>query len=348
MDIPLKNDTSEETPRVVEPTAEGEEAVLEITLRPRSLLDFVGQEQLKQNLGISIAAAKKRDEPLEHLLFYGNPGLGKTTLAHIISREMEAPITVTSGPALEKIGDLAAILSNLQTGEVLFIDEIHRLNRTIEEVLYPALEDFSLDIVLGKGPAARTIRMPLNRFTLIGATTKLSLISGPLRDRFGHTHHLNFYEESDIEKIIRRNASILTVDIDNVAIQMLATRARRTPRVANRLLKRVRDVAQVKGEGKITEPLTQEAFRMLGVDTLGLDEIDRRILRLLIEKFGGGPVGLNTLSAAIAEEMDTIETIYEPFLLQRGLIERTPRGRRATRVAYEHLGLEYLAPSTLF
>lgn len=348
MDIPLKNDSLEETPRVVEPTAEGEEAVLEITLRPRSLLDFVGQQQLKQNLGISIAAAKKRAEPLEHLLFYGNPGLGKTTLAHIISREMEAPITVTSGPALEKIGDLAAILSNLQTGEVLFIDEIHRLNRTIEEVLYPALEDFSLDIVLGKGPAARTIRMPLNRFTLIGATTKLSLISGPLRDRFGHTHHLNFYEESDIEKIIRRNASILTVDIDNVAIQMLATRARRTPRVANRLLKRVRDVAQVKGEGKITEPLTQEAFRMLGVDTLGLDEIDRRILRLLIEKFSGGPVGLNTLSAAIAEEMDTIETIYEPFLLQRGLIERTPRGRRATRAAYRHLGLEHLAPTTLF
>ena len=327
--------------RIVEPEAESsDEIVLDLTLRPHRLDEFVGQAQIKQNLNISIQAAKKRSEPLEHILLYGNPGLGKTTLAHIIAREMEASIKVTSGPALEKIGDLAAILSNLQEGEVLFIDEIHRLNKTIEEILYPALEDYSLDIILGKGPAARTIRMPLNRFTLIGATTKLSLLSGPLRDRFGHTFHLNFYEQADIEKIIHRNAAILGVTIDEESTTLISSRARRTPRIANRLLKRVRDVAEVKGEGKVNKKITQEALAMLGIDEYGLDEIDRRILTALIEKFSGGPVGLNTIAAAIAEEMDTIETIYEPFLLQIGFLERTPRGRKATPQAYEHLGFE--------
>jgi Holliday junction DNA helicase RuvB len=309
--------------------------------------DFVGQDQIKQNLNISIQAAKKRNEPLEHVLLYGNPGLGKTTLAHIISREMDGSIKVTSGPALEKVGDLAAILSNLQEGEVLFIDEIHRLNKTIEEVLYPALEDYSLDIILGKGPAARTIRMPLNRFTLIGATTKLSLLSGPLRDRFGHTFHLNFYEQPDIEKIVGRNASILNVSIDPESTSLVSSRARRTPRIANRLLKRVRDLAEVEADGKVTKPVTNRALAMLGIDELGLDEIDRRLLTALIEKFKGGPVGLNTLAASIGEEMDTLETIYEPFLLQIGFLERTPRGRKATAVAYNHLGFDAPKAQTL-
>jgi Holliday junction DNA helicase RuvB len=335
----MTEDQSE--PRLVEPAADSsDEVVLDITLRPQHLGDFVGQEQIKQNLNISIQAAKKRSEPLEHVLLYGNPGLGKTTLAHIISREMGASIKVTSGPALEKIGDLAAILSNLQEGEVLFIDEIHRLNKTIEEVLYPALEDYSLDIILGKGPAARTIRMPLNKFTLIGATTKLSLLSGPLRDRFGHTFHLNFYEQPDIEKIVNRNANILSVTIDPESTSLVSSRARRTPRIANRLLKRVRDVAEVENNGSVSKTVTQKALGMLGIDEFGLDDIDRRLLSTLIEKFQGGPVGLNTLAAAIAEEMDTIETIYEPFLLQIGFLERTPRGRKATAAAYSHLGFD--------
>lgn len=321
-----------------EALAQEEEIKLEITLRPQELENFVGQEQIKQNLSIAIQAAKKRTEPIEHVLLYGNPGLGKTTLAHIIAREMGGGIRVTSGPALEKIGDLAAILSNLQEGEVLFIDEIHRLNKSIEEVLYPALEDYSLDIILGKGPAARTIRMPLNRFTLIGATTKLSLLSGPLRDRFGHTYHLNFYEHGDIEKIVKRNAEILETPLDQESASLISTRARRTPRIANRLLKRIRDVADVTGNGNINQKTVHEAFGMLGIDEFGLDDIDRRLLTTLIEKFQGGPVGLNTLAAAIGEEMDTIETVYEPFLLQIGFLERTPRGRKATPAAYKHLG----------
>lgn len=332
--------TTNEEGRLVEPDAGDDEVVLDITLRPQSLADFVGQEQIKQNLNIAMQAAKKRTEPLEHLLLYGNPGLGKTTLANIIAREMNASIKVTSGPALEKVGDLAAILSNLQEGEILFIDEIHRMNKTIEEILYPALEDYSLDIILGKGPAARTIRMPLNRFTLIGATTKLSMISNPLRDRFGHTFHLNFYEQSDIERIIERNASILHVTLDPESKPLIAARARRTPRIANRLLKRIRDVAEVDNNGQINKQVTGKTFGMLGIDEFGLDEIDRRLLSLMIEKFSGGPVGLNTLAAAIAEEMDTIETIYEPFLLQIGFLERTPRGRRATSAAYNHLGFD--------
>ncbi len=334
----MKDNLLESAERLVEPEVEGDEIVMDITLRPQRLTDFVGQEQIKQNLNIAIQAAKKREEPLEHILLYGNPGLGKTTLANIIAREMDAPIRVTSGPALEKVGDLAAILSNLQTGEVLFIDEIHRMNKTIEEILYPALEDYSLDIILGKGPAARTIRMPLNHFTLIGATTKLSMISNPLRDRFGHTIHLNFYENTDIEKILTRNAGILNVIIDTESTALVASRARRTPRIANRLLKRIRDVAEVEGNGQIDKKITTKSFGMLGIDEFGLDEIDRRLLHALIEKFNGGPVGLNTLSAAIAEEMDTLETVYEPFLLQMGFLERTPRGRKATPLAYTHLG----------
>jgi len=307
-------------------------------MRPHDFSDFVGQEKIKQNLAISMQAAKQRNEAIEHILLYGNPGLGKTSLAHIIAREMNNNIKITSGPALEKVGDLAAILSNLQEGEVLFIDEIHRLNKTIEEVLYPALEDYVLDIIIGKGPAARTIRMPLNKFTLIGATTKMSMISAPLRDRFGHTFHLDFYEPQDIKKIINRNASILNVAIHPDAADIIANRSRRTPRIANRLLKRVRDFTQVKGSDTINLDLAIQTLAMLAVDEYGLDEIDRRLLNILIEKFNGGPVGLNTLSAAISEEMDTIETVYEPFLLQLGFLERTPRGRKATQAAYKHLG----------
>ncbi|MBI2443662.1 MAG: Holliday junction branch migration DNA helicase RuvB [Candidatus Magasanikbacteria bacterium] len=325
--------------RLVEPAATTDEVVLDLTLRPRQLIDFIGQEQIKETLNISIQAAQKRREPLEHILLYGNPGLGKTTLAHIIAREMQGPITVTAGPALEKVGDLAAILSNLPSGGVLFIDEIHRLNKSIEEVLYPALEDYCLDIVLGKGPAARTIRLPLNRFTLIGATTRLSLLSGPLRDRFGHTFHLNFYEPGELEQILRRSAGILGVALDETSTALIASRSRRTPRIANRLLKRVRDVAEVEGKGAVTTAIAERALSLLGVDTLGLDAADRRLLVALIEKFQGGPVGLNTLAAAIAEEIETIETIHEPFLMQLGLLERTPRGRKATAAAYAHLGL---------
>lgn len=334
--------------RIVEPKAEGEEIAFDISLRPQKLDDFIGQSQIKLNLGISMEAAKKRSEPLEHILLYGNPGLGKTTLAHIISKEMNSNIRVTSGPALEKVGDLAAILSNLQDGEVLFIDEIHRLNKTIEEVLYPALEDYALDIIIGKGPAARTIRMPLAKFTLIGATTKIGLISAPLRDRFGHTFHLDFYEDGDIKTILLRNAKILNVEINSESADLISQRARRTPRIANRLLKRVRDFAQVKFNGIIDKKVASEGLNMLAIDHYGLDEIDRRLLNTLIQKFNGGPAGLNTLSAAISEEMDTIESIYEPFLLQIGFLERTPRGRKATPAAYEHLGFEVPKTTTLF
>lgn len=326
--------------RVVSPQLKEDEVKLDLTLRPQSLKEFIGQERIKNNLQIFIDAAKGRQEAIEHVLLYGNPGLGKTTLAHIIAKEMGANIKITSGPAMERVGDLAAILTSLENGDILFIDEIHRMNKTIEEVLYPALEDYALDIIIGKGPGARILRVDLNKFTLIGATTKISLLSGPLRDRFGAIHHLNYYEEPEIEKIVKRSASILNVDLLGQAHSLIALSARRTPRVANRLLKRVRDYAQVKGDGIITETITEEALKMLEIDTAGLDQIDRLILEVMIKKFDGGPVGLNTLSAATAEEVETIEEIYEPYLLQKGLINRTPRGRVATTLAYKHLNLD--------
>lgn len=324
-------------PAPLEDEKEEPDAV-EFTLRPKNLRSFIGQEEIKEPLAISIEAAAHRSEPLEHVLLYGNPGLGKTTLAFIIATEMKGNIRVTAGPALERVGDLAAILSNLQEGDVLFIDEIHRMSKVIEEVLYTAMEDFALDIIVGKGPTARTLRMPLPKFTLIGATTKLNLLSSPLRDRFGHVFHLNFYDVDDIQKIIIRNAELLDVPLDSGTEKVIAIRARRTPRVANRLLRRVRDFAQVKGTGIVTETLAEEALDMLDIDMYGLDKVDRKILTAILISFNGGPVGLNTLAAAVAEEMETLETIYEPYLLQIGMIERTPRGRMATRLAYEHLG----------
>lgn len=331
---------TQEAPRVISEDADGDEQeiVFETTLRPERLGDFVGQEKMKSLLTISIDAAKKRKEPLEHMLLYGNPGLGKTTLANIVAKEMGVHIKTTAGPALERIGDLAAILTNLKAGDVLFIDEIHRLNKTIEEVLYSAMEDFVIDIIVGKGPAARTLRMPLERFTLIGATTKMNLLSGPLRDRFGHMYHLEFYEPEDIATIVQRNAARLAIAIHEDAGAKIAASSRRTPRVANRLLKRVRDYTEVHGNGIIEPHIVHEALAMLDIDALGLDAVDRKILATIIDTFSGGPVGLNTLAAAIAEDMETIETIYEPYLLRLGMLERTARGRKATWRAYEHLG----------
>ncbi len=326
--------------RLLEACENPEEAVFDVGLRPQTLSEFIGQDHIKEPLSISMEAAKGREEALEHILLYGNPGLGKTTLASIIAREMNANIKVTAGPALERVGDLAAILSNLGPGDVLFIDEIHRMNHTIEEVLYTAMEDFAIDIIIGKGPGARTLRMPLEKFTLIGATTKMNLLSSPFRDRFGHMYHLSFYEHSDIEKILKRSADVLKATMDDDAAKLIATRARRTPRVANRLLKRLRDYAQIRNSGIISLSSANEALSMLRVDQEGLDEVDHKILRTIIEKFSGGPVGLSTLAAAIAEEMDTLETIYEPYLLQIGMIERTPRGRKATSTAYKHLGMK--------
>ncbi len=326
--------------RVTDPQLAPEEQILDLSLRPRSLSEFVGQQKIKTNLGILIDAAKKRKEPIEHVLLYGNPGLGKTTLAHLIAAELGANLKITSGPAMEKIGDMAAILSSLEDGDVLFVDEIHRMNRTIEEVLYPALEDFALDIILGKGPSARTVRLQLNRFTLIGATTKLSLLSSPLRDRFGATYHFNFYEPEEIKSIVERSARILGVNIAPSGIEEIAKRSRRTPRVANRLLKRVRDYTEVKGGGTIEESYAKKALALLDIDDSGLDATDRQILEVVIAKFNGGPVGLGTLAAATSEEISTIEEIYEPFLLQMGFLHRTPRGRMVTEAAYKHLGLK--------
>lgn len=326
--------------RIISSKENPEEQAFEKSLRPKRLQDYIGQNKVKENLGIFMQAAKKRNEPIEHVLLHGCPGLGKTTLAHIIANEMGGNIKITTGPAIERTGDLAAILTNLGNGDILFIDEIHRLNKVVEEILYPAMEDFALDIIIGKGPSARTLRLDLPKFTLIGATTRVSLISAPLRDRFGVTFKLDFYENEDIEKIIKRNAAILNTAIEETAGQQIAKRARKTPRVANRLLKRVRDYAEVKANGTITEPLAKEALAMMEVDELGLDDVDRKILQTLIAKFSGGPVGLSTLSAATNEEMETLEDIYEPFLIQLGFLNRTPRGRTATKLAYQHLGFE--------
>ncbi|MEK7665314.1 MAG: Holliday junction branch migration DNA helicase RuvB [Patescibacteria group bacterium] len=323
--------------RVTTPSASDEERRFELTLRPSRLDEFIGQDALKTNLSIFMQAAKKRQEPLEHLLFYGNPGLGKTTLAHIVANEMGGQIRITSGPSLERVGDLAAILSNLARGDILFIDEIHRLNKTIEETLYPAMEDYALDLIVGKGPTARTLRLNLEPFTIIGATTRLSLLSAPLRDRFGSVYHLNYYEPTEIATIVRRSAEHMHLTLDTDAESEIANRARRTPRVANRLLRRVRDFAQVHGDGRLTKELAQRALHLLDIDTVGLDRVDRLILQTIMEKYHGGPVGLGTLAAATQEEIETIEEIIEPFLLQLGFLERTPRGRTATDLAYEHI-----------
>lgn len=341
----MENEQTEQSDRLISAEAEGQDNVLDYTLRPQKLDDYIGQETVKENLRIFMSAAKTRGEPLEHVLIFGPPGLGKTTLAHIIAHEMGGQIKVTSGPAIEHTGDLAAILTNLSDGDILFIDEIHRLNKSIEEVLYPAMEDYALDIVIGKGPSARTLRLDLPKFTLVGATTKVSGLSSPLRDRFGNVYRLNFYEPAEIGRIIRRAAGILNVEMDSDANETIAARARQTPRIANRLLKRVRDYAQVKKDGRINRETAQEALAMLEVDALGLDKIDRDYLLLLLQKFNGGPAGLNTIAAALSEDMDTVEDVIEPYLLQLGFINRTPRGRVLSESACRHLGAE--APSDL-
>jgi len=324
---------------ITDPRPQNEDNVLDKTLRPTNFKEYFGQEKTKKNLRVLIEAAKKRGETIEHVLLYGGSGLGKTTLAHIIAKELNANIKVTSGPAIEKIGDLASILTNLQHGDILFIDEAHRLNKLIEEYLYPAMEEYCLDIIIGKGPSARSIQLELPRFTLIAATTRISLLSSPLRNRFGATYHLDFYEEKDIQDILRRSSKILNVESDEEGLNEIAGRARRTPRVANRLLKRVRDYAQVHGEGKISKKIAQESLAMLEIDELGLEPVDRLIVTTIIEKFNGGPVGIETLSAATFEDRDTICDIYEPYLMQIGFLARTPQGRVATPLAYKHLNL---------
>jgi Holliday junction DNA helicase RuvB len=325
--------------RVISAKLKAEDLVLDKGLRPKRLSDFVGQDKVKGNLKIAMTAAQGRNEPLDHILLYGPPGLGKTTLAYIIAAEMRVNIKVTSGPAIERPGDVAAIITNLNKGDILFIDEVHRLGRVVEEVLYPVMEEFALDIVMGKGAGARSLRLNLPRFTLIGATTRFALLSPPLRDRFGAVYRLDFYDEGAIEAILTRSARLLGVEADKKGIEEIAKRARGTPRVANRLLKRVRDYAQVMGKGVITAKIALEALEKLEVDSIGLDEIDHKVLRTIIQKFNGGPVGLDTIAAAIGEEADTIMDVYEPYLLQLSFLERTPRGRTATRFAYEHLGL---------
>lgn len=327
-------------PRPLDPESKPDDRV-DNALRPQKLIDLIGQENVKDNLSILIDAARGREEALDHVLFYGPPGLGKTTLAHVVANEMGVNVKVTAGPAIERAGDLAAILTNLRQGDVLFIDEIHRLGRAIEEVLYPAMEDYSLDIVIGKGPSARSIRLKLPRFTVVGATTRLALVTAPLRARFGAVYRLDYYDLEAMQSIVARAAGLLQVETDDDGIVEMARRARGTPRVALRLLRRVRDYAQVRADGVITQDVAKEALDLLQVDPLGLDDVDRRVLKAIIKKYNGGPVGLNTIAASISEESDTIMDVVEPYLLQLGFLDRTPQGRVATQSAYEHLGIPF-------
>jgi len=326
-----------ENDRIVDRQAIDSEKNFEQSLRPRRLDEFVGQHRIKDNLSVFMKAAVQRGEPLDHVLLYGPPGLGKTTLAHLIGREMDAPVRVSSGPAIEKTGDLAAILTSLEEGEILFLDEIHRLGRALEEILYPAMEDRALDLIIGSGPGAKTVRLDLPPFTLIGATTRFGLLSPPLRDRFGIVHHLDYYDAEELSRIASRSACILGIDLSDSGAEEIARRSRGTPRIANRLLRRVRDFAQVGGEDSITERIAVQSLERLEVDRYGLDHVDRRMLHSILTKFDGGPVGLATLAAAVGEDAGTIEEIYEPYLLQIGFLDRTPRGRRATRLAHDHL-----------
>ena len=326
--------------RLVTAARVDEDAQYEAGLRPRLLDEYIGQDRIRENLQVAIAAARQRGEPLDHVLLHGPPGLGKTTLAYVIGNEMGVQVRATSGPAIEKPGDLVGIVTNLKLNEVLFIDEIHRMSPVVEEILYPALEDYQVDIVIGQGPSARTVKIPLERFTLIGATTRTGLLTSPLRSRFGIVHRLEFYTTADLEEIVRRSARILNVPIDAAAATEIAKRARGTPRIVNRLLRRVRDYAQVRADGTITLEVAHAGLKLLEVDEHGFDEVDRKLLRTIIDKFGGGPVGLNTIAAAISEEKDAIEDIYEPFLSQIGFLDRTPRGRVATPRAYGYFGLD--------